>query len=119
LRPLPADLYGQVRLQIDNLVSDPALSIDTVAETLGMSRRGLQRGLAQQGLTYSQLLAGSRMHQAATWLQSSDKPIVEIAYALGYTDASNFTRAFRNQTGVSPQAFRLSIRTSTSRKPWK
>jgi AraC-like DNA-binding protein len=119
LRPLPADLFGQVRLQIDTLVSDPTLSIDIVAETLGMSRRGLQRGLAQLGLTYSQLLADSRMHQAATWLQSSDKPIVEIAYALGYTDASNFTRAFRNQTGVSPQAFRLSSQTSTSKKSWK
>jgi len=65
------------------------------------------------------LLAESRLHQAAKWLQSSDKPIAEIAYALGYTDASNFTRAFRKLTGVSPQAFRLSTQTSTSRKPWK
>lgn len=83
MHPLPEDLYGQVRLQIDNLLSDARLSINTVAESLGMSRRGLQRGFSGQGLTYSRLLAESRLHQAAKWLQSSDKPIDEIAYALG------------------------------------
>jgi AraC-like DNA-binding protein len=38
--------------------------------------------------------------------QRTDKPVVEIALDLGYTDASNFTRAFRRAIGVSPSVFR-------------
>ena len=98
-RPLPEGLGGLVQLQIECLLSDRALQIDTVAESLAMSTRSLQRGLARQGLTYSQLLAETRMRQAAHWLESTDKPIAEIAFDLCYTDPSNFTRAFRLQTG--------------------
>ena len=101
-----------MQLQIECLLSDRKLQIDTLAETLAMSTRSLQRGLARQGLTYSQLLAETRIRRAAHWLENSDKPIAEIAFDLRYTDASNFTRAFRMQTGVSPQAFRNKSRGS-------
>jgi AraC-like DNA-binding protein len=56
------------------------------------------------------VLAEFRLHRAAEWLENTDKPIGEIAFDLGYTDASNFTRAFRRQTGVSPQVFRDNAR---------
>lgn len=47
-----------------------------------------------------------QLRRAAEWLERTDKPVVEIAFDLGYVDASNFTRAFRRQTGVSPSMFR-------------
>jgi hypothetical protein len=57
-----------------------------------------------------------RVNLGATWkpspgdrqarMKHSDKPVVEIAFDLGYADASNFTRAFRHLTGVTPSAFR-------------
>jgi len=106
VRGLPEDLYALVQLQIGNLLSVRTFEIETVAETLAMSRRSLQRSLAQQGLTYSQVLAETRMRRAVDWLDNTDKPVAEIAFDLGYTDGSNFTRAFRRQTGVSPQTFR-------------
>jgi AraC-like DNA-binding protein len=105
-RPLPEDLAGLVQLQIGCLLPDRASKIDFVAETLAMSVRSLQRGLASQGLTYSQLLAETRMRRATKWLADADKPIAEIAFDLGYTDPSNFTRAFRRHAGVSPQTLR-------------
>jgi len=106
-RPLPKDLVGLVQMQIASLLSERAVHIDTVAETLAMSRRSLQRGLAQQGLSYSALLAEVRMERAAGWLAAAaDKSVSEIAFDLGYADASNFTRAFRRRIGMSPQAFR-------------
>jgi AraC-like DNA-binding protein len=104
--PLPEDLAGLVQLQIEALLPGRAMQIDTVAETLGMSARSLQRALERQGLTYSKLLGEARVRQAAKWLEGSDKPVAEIAFDLGYTDAANFTRAFRRQTGVPPQTFR-------------
>lgn len=103
---LPENLDGLVQLQIESMLSRRPLQIDVVAETLAMSTRSLQRSLAKQGLSYSQVLVETRMRQAVTWLETTDKPIAKIASDLGYWDASNFTRAFRRQAGVAPQVFR-------------
>ena len=108
--PLPENLHGLVQLQIESMFSRRPVQIDSVAETLAMNTRNLQRCLAKQGLKYSHILAEARSRQAVSWLENSDKPIAEIASDLGYQDASNFTRAFRRQAGVSPQIFRDSAR---------
>mgnify|MGYP001787607280 CR=1 FL=1 len=71
-----------------------------------MSKRTLQRAMAKEGLNYSDLLVELRMRRALHWLDHTDRPVMDIASALGYTDASNFTRAFRRHTGMSPRAFR-------------
>jgi AraC-like DNA-binding protein len=105
-RTLPEDFYGLVQLQVEQLLRDRAFGIETVAESLAMSRRSLQRSLAHQGLSFSQILAETRLRHAADWLKYTDKPIGEIAFDLGYADASNFTRAFRRQIGVPPQLCR-------------
>jgi transcriptional regulator GlxA family with amidase domain len=47
------------------------------------------------------------MQLARDWLGTTDMPVTEIAAALGYMDASNFARAFRTHTGLSPAAYRL------------
>ena len=104
--PLSGKLTGLVQLQIEELLGDQRLHIDTVAESLMMSRRSLQRYLAEHGISYSELLADVRMHSAIKHLRCADEPITDIAFALGYTNASNFTRAFRVRNGVSPQQFR-------------
>ena len=109
-QPLPSSLPDMARLQIGCLLTEQACHIDTIAETLALSRRSLQRALYQEGSSYSEILAEVRMHRAAHWLDNTDKPVAEIAFDLGYTDASNFTRAFRRQYGTSPRAFREAAR---------
>ena len=116
-RSLPKDLAGVVYYQIESLLSERAMQIDTVAESLAMNTRSLQRNLAKQGTTYSRLLSETRIRKAAMWLENSDKPIAEIALDLGYLNTSNFTRAFRRQTGVSPQFFRHNVRQAWIRDP--
>ena len=103
------DLSDLVQLQIEALLCDENLHIDTVAESLMMSRRSLQRSLAAQGTSYSELLADTRIHEALDRLQFSDAAIADIAFELGYSDASNFTRAFRHRNGISPQQFRQNL----------
>jgi AraC-like DNA-binding protein len=75
-----------------------------------MSRRTLQRAIADRGFTYSQLLSESRLRRAVQWLDHTNKPINEIARELGYTDAANFSRAFRRRTGLSPSDFRDGVK---------
>ena len=105
-RSIPQNLEGLVQFQIESLLSSGKLHIDTVAESMMMSRRTLQRRLAEQHETYSHLLSEIRFKIAARKLANSDQAIAEIAFELGYGDASNFTRAFRQKTGVSPLYFR-------------
>lgn len=109
-RSLHEDLASVVKIQIESFLSERAMQIDTIAESLAMNTRSLQRNLAKQGATYSLLLSETRIRKAAMWLENSDKPIAEIATDLGYSDASNFTRAFRQHVGVSPQLFRHNLR---------
>lgn len=47
-----------------------------------------------------------RMNRAAALLQTGDRMIKDIALDLGFSDAANFTRAFRRWYGVSPQSMR-------------
>jgi AraC-like DNA-binding protein len=105
--PLPTDVPGLVKSQLDALSADSRdLHIDRIAESLGMSRRTLQRAIGREGLTYLGLLNEYRMGKAGEWLDRSEKPVTEIALDLGYTDASNFARAFRQHTGLSPSEYR-------------
>lgn len=108
--PIPASLGGLVQLQIESLLSDRLARIEVVAESLNMSGRSLQRRLMEEGLSYSGLVADSRMRRAAAWLRRDEKPVVEIALDLGYTDPSNFTRAFRRWIGMPPAQFRRAAR---------
>lgn len=40
------------------------------------------------------------------FVENSDRSMTEIAYLLGYSEASAFSRAFRNWTGTGPAAYR-------------
>ncbi len=106
-RPLPTDIVDIVLSQIEALYNHRgAPHIDEVADSLAMSRRTLQRQLGGRCTTYCDILNQSRMRRARDWLDHSDRSVTEIAFDLGYTDASNFTRAFRRHTGLSPSDFR-------------
>lgn len=78
----------------------------TTAETCGLSERTFQRRLTECGLSHSGLVAETRVELAEQWLRNINRPITEIAFSLGYKDASNFTRNFRRINGLSPRAYR-------------
>jgi AraC-like DNA-binding protein len=80
-----------------------------VARSLGMAERTLKRRLAEQGTSYTELLDRQRQTRALELLRT-DWSIEEVADRLGYSDAANFTRAFRRWTGKSPRAVRKAAR---------
>lgn len=105
-RPMPTDFRTSAEELILGLLGSGYPRIQAVAEAAGMSPRTIQRRLAEAGLTYKGLVSASRLRLAKAWLTESDLPIAEIAVRLGYVEASNFSRAFRRETGVSPAAYR-------------
>ena len=72
-----------------------------------MSSRTLKRRLQQVGLGYQQLLDEARKRDAIKLIQNTHLTIEQIAQHLGYTDAANFTRAFKKWTGDTPSRYRL------------
>lgn len=92
--------------QVINKLSSGRYDRGTVARELGISTSSLQRRLAAEGLSFSQLLSDTRRNLAARYLQESRRPIKDIAYSLGFADLSNFTRAFRSWFGTTPREYR-------------
>jgi AraC-like DNA-binding protein len=103
---MPASFLAAVEYLMDSLASEGTISIDTLAESMGSSARQLQRRLTAQGCSYRMLLTRGRVRRAQEWLRSSELSVAEIAAELGYTDASNFARAFRKASGLSPAEYR-------------
>ncbi|MCW5893006.1 MAG: AraC family transcriptional regulator [bacterium] len=77
----------------------------TIARTLGMSTRNLQRHLAAEGTSFSALLADARVSVARTYVEAGRLSVTEIAFVLGFADTSTFSRAFKRWTGMSPRAW--------------
>ena len=81
-------------------------SLEDVAGELGVSPRTLKRRLAGAGVTYSDLLEEERREMAFLLLRTPESSIDAVAERLGYSDPSNFRRAFQRWTGLSPAAYR-------------
>jgi AraC-like DNA-binding protein len=97
-RRVRAELLRRVRVGLP--------PIEEVARTLGVGPRTLQRQLKEEGLCYATLAEEVRARLAGEYLNDPALTISEIAYLLGFSEPSAFSRAFRRWTGRSPQAFR-------------
>lgn len=74
-------------------------SLDEAAAEVGVSGRTLRRRLREQGETFQSVLDSTRADIAMQYLTSTDLTVQEVASLVGFTEASNFARAFRKWTG--------------------
>lgn len=100
------DFVGSLEQTLSTLLLEGYPSIELTADVIGSSIRTLQRTLSKQGLSYSRLIDKVRYQKAMTIMQDPDVPLIEVAYALGYSDPGNFSHAFKRWTGVTPLRFR-------------
>lgn len=70
-----------------------------------MSKRTLQRRLAEQGTCYSEALDQVRFDVAKRLLLDGHKSITEISKLLGYSHVTHFSRAFRRIAGITPHLY--------------
>ncbi|MDJ0945820.1 MAG: helix-turn-helix transcriptional regulator [Kiloniellales bacterium] len=99
-------LAAVVRRAIAASLVSGRTSLTGVATTAGLSVRSLQRRLAAEGLTYSQLREEIRRDAACRLIDDNDFSLAQVASALGYSDPAHFTRAFVRWHGVTPRAYR-------------
>jgi AraC family transcriptional regulator, positive regulator of tynA and feaB len=90
-------------------VSDPKLSITTVARGCGISPRYLSFLFKLHGKPFSTLVWDKRLQMASRWLAAS-KPseicVSEIAYKVGFKSTAHFSRMFKRVFNMSPRDYR-------------
>jgi len=103
------DIINRVRIMIVEELSSNAITKQRVADKLCMSPRSLQMKLAAKSTSFQEILDSTRESMARGYMEQSAISITEAAYLLGFSDVSNFTRAFKRWTGKSPREFRRSL----------
>ena len=96
----------QVRSQIIEQLQDGRPSQGEIASRLNTSLRSLQRKLHEQDTSFKELLSDTQQELALFYIRDSNRSIGEITYLLGFSEPSNFTRAFKRWTGQSPAEYR-------------
>lgn len=71
-----------------------------------MSVRSLQRKLQQSGTSFRQLLDQTREELARQYICDRGADLTEIAFLLGFSEHSAFSRAFKRWTGQTPSDMR-------------
>jgi AraC-like DNA-binding protein len=89
----------------ETLDTHPPL-LEHVAERMRMTPRTLQSRLAQHGTTFEKVLSDTRRALAERYLRDTQLQLTEIAYLLGFSEQSAFTRAARSWFGRPPRQLR-------------
>jgi AraC-like DNA-binding protein len=96
----------RVRAKLIDLLSAGNVTQQDVADSLHMSLRTLQRKLNDEKTSYKDLLDETRRELANQYLRESYLSVSEVTYLLGFSEPSNFARAFKRWTGHTPSQFR-------------
>lgn len=96
----------QVRNHIIQRLPSGEPSQDEIARALNMSARSLQRRLGEENSSYKALLDDTRKELACNYLRRPEVSLGEVTYLLGFSDQSNFSRAFKRWFGQSPGEYR-------------
>lgn len=112
LRSLHADVAAeeefveQVRRYIRRRIAEPNLALDAVAGYFSLSERTFQRRLSEFGTSLNDLRDEERRQLSLALLRDGSLSISEIAYRLGYSAPSAFTRSVYRWFGAAPKNLR-------------
>jgi DNA-binding response OmpR family regulator len=88
---------------VEKGLGDETFSVEDFAREVGMSRSQLHRKLtALTGQSPSDFIRYMRLHRAMELLRKSAGTVSEVAYAVGFSGVSYFTKCFREQFGTLP-----------------
>ena len=100
---------AKVRQLLIDLLPSGKADQERVAHSMHRSASTLQRQLQSEGTSYRMVLEDTRRDLAKEYLRDRKYSHAQIAYLLGFTDQSNFARAFKRWTGVAPRQYQTSV----------
>ena len=99
-------LRGHIEQMLLKVLHTGDVSMEQVADLMGISRATLFRRLKSEGINFEQLLDGLRRTMALHYLEGGKATVNEVAYLIGYSEASSFSRAFKRWTGKAPSKYK-------------
>ena len=97
---------ANVKSIIQRELSNDRLNVDFIAREVGLSRVQLYRKmLALTGTSVSELLRSIRLQKAAKLLEQKWGPVSQVAYAVGITNLSYFSKIFKGKFGIMPSEY--------------
>ena len=95
--------YTNLQTIIEKRLNDPNLSVDSLSQEMGMSRAQLFRKVREQlGITPLDLIRQIRLQKGQQMLQKTDMSISQVAYSVGFSSPSYFSKCYREYFGVTP-----------------
>ena len=99
-------LLERVMKVINKNISNSDLSVDGIADEVGISRVHLHRKMKElTGQTPHDFIRNIRLKQAANLLASRNMNITEVMYACGFNNAASFSTIFKKFYGMSPREY--------------
>jgi AraC-like DNA-binding protein len=99
-------LRSHVENEMQKVLPHGKMSKPSIAKAFGMSPQTLSRRLADEGVTYAEVVDDLRRSLALQYLKDHSVSLSQIAWLLGYERGTSFNHAFRRWTGRSPSAMR-------------
>ena len=94
---------ARLRDIIQQNLHDSDLNVEQIGEEIGLSRVQLYRKVkALTGHSPVELLRSARLQRGRKLLETTDQTVSEVAYAVGFTSPSYFTKCFKDEFNVSP-----------------
>ncbi|MEX2474667.1 AraC family transcriptional regulator [Marinobacter sp.] len=100
----------KIRKLISRQMATERIDADTLARQCHMSRQTLYRRLKKEGLSFHDLVEQVRKDKALRYVAADHYALGEIAFLLGFSELSAFSRAFKRWTGVAPAQYRAGHR---------
>lgn len=103
---LDKDFVSRFRALIEEKMKESELNVEDLGRDMGMSRVQLYRKLKSlTNYSPNELLRQMRLKKAASLLATSELSVSEIAYEVGFSSPSYFTKCYKEQFGESPTDF--------------
>jgi AraC-like DNA-binding protein len=103
------DIVAKILLMLEETDGDFP-SMESIAKELCLSPRTLHRHLKARNCNFRQIVSTVKMERARKLLIKDELSITEIAFQLGYTDAANFSNAFKRAHGLAPSQIKNQIK---------
>lgn len=99
-------LMQRVMEVINENIGDSDLSVDMIAQKVGISRVHLHRKMKElTNQTPHSFIRNIRLQQAAKLLKDGKQSITDVMYACGFSNSASFSTMFKNLYGCSPREY--------------
>lgn len=103
INPLDKDFVSRFQELVKEKLKNPELNVENLGREMGMSRVQLYRKLKSlTNYSPNELLRQMRLKKAATLLATTELTVAEVAYEVGFSSPSYFTKCYKEEFGESP-----------------